>query len=231
MRTRPGGRGDRCLSLATLIAILTLINCGGGDDTQSPGGGNGKEEVVLSAKNASDWQGNITRTHNTDSRCSPYDIEHPSIASILSNGVFRIEANSHPSGTCCVSETYHVQIETTDVVDLTPYKAARFKATITLYCQRYVAIGGYRAIVRIYLRSHVPGSNGLTLMNYNFYANTSGETREVRELDLSLENALNLSEASITMDIQVFGGCGGYDTLVANQAFAQVANLRIVASK
>jgi hypothetical protein len=161
---------------------MTILACGGNDSPSGPGDGNGDGETVtlMSGADPSTWEFADTGAD----RYGPY----------WQNGVFRSRAWQEripPYGEC---RTYggSATVISRGRLDLTRYRTARvtFRVVGNLASNAY---GSYRLRVL----SHVPGSPGLDVVNDRLWGH-QGRDQE-RPVELSLENALGLREASIEL--------------------------------
>lgn len=226
MRTVPSCRGRRRLSIVFLTAsiLLALASCGG-DDPQDPGDSNGNEIVVLSADKPEDWSALIGHDYNFPTRCTTYDFDRiTDVSAILSNGAFRVRTYSYGSGTCCVFENYLCEIQTTKLVDLTPYKTARVKGQVRMYMQRE-AFGGCGLEVRA-------DFCGLTRLVDEKLCERANGSVVTKDFDLNISDALDCARGTFYLTIRVGGWCGGSSpTWQDNEVYVEVRNLRIVVTK
>jgi hypothetical protein len=205
-----------------LITILAFTSCGG-DDSQAPDDdGNGNEEVFLSAENPDEWSVLMLHYTTNPSSCVESFERVTDIGDVLRDGTFRLRTYSYQSGTCCVRERYaSVTIETTELLDFTGYKTARFKGEVRMYMQR--ALGGCGAEVEVDIC-------GVRLVSERVCGDTGGEVVLTETYDVNISDVLDCVRGSASIRISVGGGCGT-GALTDNEIYVEVRDLRIVVTR
>jgi hypothetical protein len=108
-------------------------------------------------------------------------------------------------------------IQTTRLLDFSPFKTARLKGELRMYMQR--AIGGCGAEVEVDLCGVEPVSEQL--------CGTAGEVLVTKMIDVNVSDVLDCVRATLKLTVSV-GGWYGPGTLSDNEVYVEVRNLRIV---
>jgi hypothetical protein len=217
--------------IALAWAIVVALNCGGGDSAGPGDGSGGGEKTVLSAATSDGWSMTLHGTERRDANCTTYTFDSTNIGDVWIAGGFSVVTQSRTGNNCCQGQYKYCRIESKRF-DLSGYTKARFRATLRMYSEHYVEPGGWRIHTLLGLKSNVPNSPGLDLINEDLYAEFAGETLVEKNIDVSVENAIGYKEASISMSFEVSGGCGGTaPDFLWNQVYVELTDLKIVATK
>lgn len=173
--------------VVALIFPLILGACSS-DDSTGPGDGgndddNGSDEwvVLVDENNPADWT-DIDQQYGND-LCS------------FSGGVLRVESEMGIHG----MRNSRIVI-TSKHVDFTQYSQARIQFTLRAHHES----GGVTRLVDVQIISHVPGTPGLRCCGISLSAynpNPPSSYFKEESYDISLENALGISDATIKVDL------------------------------
>jgi hypothetical protein len=176
------GKKDSWLVLS--LIFLVILGACGGDDSAAPGGdgdgdGNGNNEwtVLIDFAVAGDW------IEYLDSPDAPSDRFHSS----FQNGVLKVWVEQGYNHVITGSATL-----TSKHVDLTNYREARLRFT-----RRWYHTTPGSVAVQARALSFVPGTPGLPLAFNSVAGPTSPPQVDEMTFDVSMENALGISEAAL----------------------------------
>lgn len=202
----------RNLRLVIALIFPLILGACSGDDPAGPGGngdgdGNGSDEwtVLIDIAVAGDW------IEYEDSPDSPGDRFHSS----FENGVLKVWVEQGYNRVIDGSATL-----TSKHVDLTNYSEARLRFTLRGYHSTPST-----ANVEARVLSFVPGTPGQGLVyDYTAYAGGNPTQPQEETFDVSMENALGISEAAL--EVKLWMDCN--DLWAGRDAWAEIRGLQVV---